>query len=93
MLRHGESEYNSENRFCGWHDADLSDLGIAEAKNAGKVINNIVQTVRVSYNSFWPNHENNDLQTPNLSAHVLYMYTYLAKWLGYTKITYIYNWK
>ena len=52
MLRHGESEYNSENRFCGWHDADLSDLGIAEAKNAGKVINNIVQTVRVSYNSF-----------------------------------------
>ncbi|KAK2172612.1 hypothetical protein NP493_946g00005 [Ridgeia piscesae] len=38
MLRHGESEYNSENRFCGWHDADLSDLGIAEAKNAGKIM-------------------------------------------------------
>ena len=37
MIRHGESVWNSENRFCGWHDADLSDLGISEAKNAGAV--------------------------------------------------------
>jgi 2,3-bisphosphoglycerate-dependent phosphoglycerate mutase len=38
LVRHGESEYNKENRFCGWFDADLSELGVQEAKNAGKVI-------------------------------------------------------
>jgi len=38
MVRHGESEWNAENRFCGWHDADLADTGVAEAKNAGKMI-------------------------------------------------------
>ena len=39
MIRHGESEYNQANRFCGWHDADLSETGIQEAKNGGQVNN------------------------------------------------------
>lgn len=37
MVRHGESVYNQENRFCGWHDADLATTGLDEAKKAGKV--------------------------------------------------------
>lgn len=37
-VRHGESEWNKQNLFCGWHDADLSSTGIEEAKNAGKVL-------------------------------------------------------
>jgi len=37
MVRHGESVYNQENRFCGWHDADLAPTGLDEAKKAGKV--------------------------------------------------------
>lgn len=37
MVRHGESVYNQENRFCGWHDADLATTGVEEAKKAGKV--------------------------------------------------------
>ena len=37
FIRHGESQWNKENRFCGWVDADLSETGIQEAKNAGKV--------------------------------------------------------
>eukprot|EP01100_Stratorugosa_tubuloviscum_P012391 TRINITY_DN587_c0_g2_i1.p1 TRINITY_DN587_c0_g2~~TRINITY_DN587_c0_g2_i1.p1 ORF type:complete len:251 (-),score=102.06 TRINITY_DN587_c0_g2_i1:80-832(-) len=36
LVRHGESTYNKENRFCGWFDADLSEKGIEEAKTAGK---------------------------------------------------------
>ena len=36
-VRHGESEWNQKNLFCGWHDADLSATGVEEAKNAGKV--------------------------------------------------------
>ena len=36
LLRHGESEWNKENRFTGWTDVDLSDKGRTEAKNAGR---------------------------------------------------------
>lgn len=35
LLRHGQSQWNLENRFTGFHDIDLSDLGRAEAKAAG----------------------------------------------------------
>jgi 2,3-bisphosphoglycerate-dependent phosphoglycerate mutase len=36
LLRHGQSQWNLENRFTGFHDVDLSDLGREEAKGAGK---------------------------------------------------------
>ena len=38
LVRHGESEWNKENRFTGWKDVDLSDKGVAEAREAGKVL-------------------------------------------------------
>jgi 2,3-bisphosphoglycerate-dependent phosphoglycerate mutase len=38
LVRHGESTWNKENRFTGWTDVDLSEKGIGEAKNAGKVL-------------------------------------------------------
>ena len=34
LLRHGESEWNLENRFTGWTDVDLTQRGIEEAKSA-----------------------------------------------------------
>jgi len=37
MVRHGESVWNAENKFCGWYDADLAESGVAEAKLGGKV--------------------------------------------------------
>ena len=36
LLRHGQSQWNLENRFTGWVDVDLSLRGIAEAKSAGQ---------------------------------------------------------
>jgi 2,3-bisphosphoglycerate-dependent phosphoglycerate mutase len=39
LLRHGESTWNKENRFTGWTDVDLSEQGLLEAENAGKVLN------------------------------------------------------
>lgn len=36
LLRHGQSQWNLENRFTGFHDIDLSDLGREEAAGAGK---------------------------------------------------------
>ncbi|XP_023933745.1 phosphoglycerate mutase 1 [Bicyclus anynana] len=38
MIRHGESEWNQKNLFCGWYDADLSDKGREEALSAGKAL-------------------------------------------------------
>ena len=38
LLRHGQSQWNLENRFTGWWDVDLSDLGISEARAAGKLL-------------------------------------------------------
>ncbi len=36
LLRHGESDWNRENRFTGWTDVDLSPAGIEEARRAGR---------------------------------------------------------
>ncbi len=39
LLRHGQSSWNQENRFTGWKDVDLSELGRMEAREAGRLIN------------------------------------------------------
>ncbi len=38
LIRHGESQWNKENRFTGWKDVDLSEKGISEAHDAGKLL-------------------------------------------------------
>jgi 2,3-bisphosphoglycerate-dependent phosphoglycerate mutase len=38
LLRHGQSTWNAENLFTGWTDVDLSDLGVAEAREAGRLM-------------------------------------------------------
>ena len=38
LLRHGQSTYNLENRFTGWKDVDLTDLGERQAKEAAKLL-------------------------------------------------------
>ena len=38
LLRHGQSQWNLENRFTGWKDVPLTEKGINEAKNAGYLI-------------------------------------------------------
>ena len=38
LVRHGESQWNKENRFTGWYDVDLSEKGVSEAKAAGKLL-------------------------------------------------------
>lgn len=41
LLRHGQSQWNLENRFTGWRDVDLTRQGEAEAVNAGRLIKDI----------------------------------------------------
>jgi 2,3-bisphosphoglycerate-dependent phosphoglycerate mutase len=38
LLRHGESQWNKENKFTGWVDVDLSEKGVEEAMHAGKIL-------------------------------------------------------
>lgn len=38
LIRHGESEWNKLNLFCGWTDVELSSKGVEQAKNAGRTL-------------------------------------------------------
>ena len=38
LVRHGQSEWNLQNKFTGWVDVDLSEKGYAEAKHAGQIL-------------------------------------------------------
>ncbi len=38
LIRHGQSQWNLENRFTGWWDVDLSEKGVAEARAAGRLM-------------------------------------------------------
>jgi 2,3-bisphosphoglycerate-dependent phosphoglycerate mutase len=38
LMRHGESQWNLENRFTGWTDVDLTPHGLAEARSAGRLL-------------------------------------------------------
>lgn len=41
LLRHGESDWNKQNRFTGWTDVDLTEKGIQEATTAGKLMKEV----------------------------------------------------
>ncbi len=51
LLRHGESLWNKENRFTGWKDVDLSEKGIIEAGEAGKLLKENGFTFDIAYTS------------------------------------------
>jgi len=51
LLRHGESKWNNENRFTGWADIDLTEKGIEDARNAGKLFKKEGLTFDVVYTS------------------------------------------
>jgi 2,3-bisphosphoglycerate-dependent phosphoglycerate mutase len=51
LVRHGQSQWNQENRFTGWVDVPLSPVGVEEAKNAGKLLREASLTFDVAYTS------------------------------------------
>jgi 2,3-bisphosphoglycerate-dependent phosphoglycerate mutase len=52
LVRHGESQWNQDNRFTGWVDVDLSEKGRAEAKKAGALIRDEGYLFDLAYTSF-----------------------------------------
>jgi 2,3-bisphosphoglycerate-dependent phosphoglycerate mutase len=51
LLRHGESAWNKENRFTGWTDVPLSEKGIEEAREAGRLLREERFTFDIAYTS------------------------------------------
>jgi len=51
LLRHGESEWNSSNRFTGWVDVDLTTTGRAEADKAGRALRDAGHAFDIAYTS------------------------------------------
>ena len=51
LLRHGESTWNKENRFTGWTDVGLTEKGVQEAMEAGRVLHEEGYTFDVAYTS------------------------------------------
>ena len=51
LVRHGESVWNKENRFTGWTDVDLSEQGLTEAREAGRVLKAEGLTFDAAYTS------------------------------------------
>jgi 2,3-bisphosphoglycerate-dependent phosphoglycerate mutase len=52
LIRHGESQWNKENRFTGWTDVDLSEKGIEEAHEAGKLMKENGFNFKIAYTSY-----------------------------------------
>ncbi|MGF7047257.1 2,3-bisphosphoglycerate-dependent phosphoglycerate mutase [Paenibacillus sp. DS2015] len=51
LVRHGQSEWNLENRFTGWTDVDLSTNGLVEARKAGEILKENGYSFDVAYTS------------------------------------------
>ncbi|MCM3782301.1 2,3-diphosphoglycerate-dependent phosphoglycerate mutase [Neobacillus mesonae] len=52
LIRHGQSEWNLENRFTGWSDVDLTSEGIEEARSAGQILRKNGYIFDEAYTSF-----------------------------------------
>ena len=51
LMRHGESQWNLENRFTGWTDVDLTDTGREQARKAGELLKKEGYTFDLAYSS------------------------------------------
>jgi len=51
LCRHGQSDWNLKNLFTGWTDVDLTELGVTEAREAGRVLNGLDYRFDVAYTS------------------------------------------
>ena len=52
LVRHGESQWNKENRFTGWTNVDLSPKGIEEAENSGALLKQEGFSFQMAYTSY-----------------------------------------
>lgn len=51
LCRHGQSEWNLKNLFTGWHDVDLTEKGVAEAIEAGRLLRSLDYDIDIAFTS------------------------------------------
>jgi 2,3-bisphosphoglycerate-dependent phosphoglycerate mutase len=51
LIRHGESTWNLENRFTGWTDVPLTDTGVAQARQSGRLLMDAGYEFDIAYTS------------------------------------------
>ena len=51
LCRHGQSDWNLKNLFTGWHDVDLTEKGIGEARDAGQLLADLDYDFDIAYTS------------------------------------------
>ena len=51
LVRHGQSQWNLDNRFTGWVDVPLTEQGVSEAKEAGKMLKEHGYEFDIAYTS------------------------------------------
>ncbi|HKJ88623.1 MAG TPA: 2,3-bisphosphoglycerate-dependent phosphoglycerate mutase, partial [Gammaproteobacteria bacterium] len=52
LIRHGESQWNLENRFTGWTDVDLSEKGVRQSVEAGRLLHGAGYTFDAAFTSY-----------------------------------------
>ena len=67
LVRHGQSEWNLENRFTGWVDVDLAPKGKLEACKSGELIKE--QKIKIDY--FFTSFQKRAIETLNLILNTL----------------------
>lgn len=67
LLRHGESEWNLENRFTGWKDISLTDKGIEEAKFSGDRLSHMNTSITSVHTSLL----NRAIETTNIVTDII----------------------
>ena len=73
LLRHGESQWNLENRFTGWKDVPLTEKGVKEAKLAGELMNKGGITLRlVEFSQAMMGHLRGGLAHVNILSSMLF---------------------
>jgi 2,3-bisphosphoglycerate-dependent phosphoglycerate mutase len=67
LLRHGQSTWNLENRFTGWKDVSLTEIGIEEAEYSGKILLENQFNIQSIYTSLL----NRATETTNIVAQII----------------------
>ena len=67
LVRHGQSEWNLENRFTGWVDVELAPKGKLEACKAGELI----KEININLNHFFSSYQKRSIDTLNLILNTL----------------------
>ena len=67
LVRHGQSEWNLENKFTGWVDVDLSAKGKLEACKAGELI----KELNIDINFFYTSYQKRAVETLKLILNTL----------------------